>query len=69
MQTFNTVSIQAPSEGEEYDRCAGLLSHSAYTERLILPLVEEETPLPSREGANRYTDRKEIAQAYFRKVG
>jgi hypothetical protein len=46
--------------------CSAQLSQSAYTERPN-PLIEEETPLPSSDRGN--TDGKEIALAYFRKVG
>jgi hypothetical protein len=43
-------------------RCSTQLDQSAYSERLIPPLVIEETPLPSNDGEGVvHKDRKHIA--------
>jgi hypothetical protein len=47
MSMFNTANIQHTRERKR--RSAALLSQSAYTERPIPLLVEEETPLPSSD--------------------
>jgi hypothetical protein len=53
---LNTSSIHSLRRRR---KSSALLSQSAYTERLISPLIEEETLLPS---SNRWghTDRREI---------
>lgn len=68
MYPFYTDNIQSPSERErETRRTAAVLSQSAYT------IVEEEIPLRSSDmgGTQKYKhkDIKEIAWAYFRKLG
>jgi hypothetical protein len=47
MQMFNTDNIQSLCERRR--RSTVLLIQSAYTERPIPPLVEEETTLPSSD--------------------
>jgi hypothetical protein len=58
-------------ERERRRRSTALLSQSIYTERPFPPLVEEGTLLSSSNGVvgGEDTDRKQIAEAYFRKVG
>jgi hypothetical protein len=58
MWTFNTDKFSFRLR-ERRRRSAALLSQSAYTERPIPPLVEQETLLPSSDRGD--TDRKEIA--------
>jgi hypothetical protein len=53
--TFNTDKIQSPPERRR--RSSALFSQSAYTERLIPPLIDEGTPLPSGNGGCGETDR------------
>jgi hypothetical protein len=59
---FKTDNIQSPYQREQEEvRCSAQLSQNAYAERLIPPLVEEETPLHSSDGGGEeHTDRKEI---------